>query len=176
MGDEVSGLNTSGGRRGVINRRDNFDKALFLRDFDAQTAKFTTGLNPHVAGVIGGQIAGVRIQRGQHAVDGGFDQIAFVHLFDILNTDAFKNVAKQVKLFIDVSCAFGFLCQERSGHLRGDQKSCQDTARCGGDEFLHCLSILIRLEPDCRIHGRFALSDFYIERFWARIARAITRL
>ena len=51
MGDEIPRLNTGLISRGVVDRRDDFNKTLFLGDFDAKTTKFAPGLNPHIGGV-----------------------------------------------------------------------------------------------------------------------------
>ena len=103
MGDEIAGLDPGGICRGVVDRRHHLDEALFLGHLDAQTAELAPGLHPHVGGVIRRQIAGMRVERGQHAVDRGLDQLAFVDLLDILRANAFEDVAKQVKLLVDIA-------------------------------------------------------------------------
>src|SRR5262249_10090000 len=71
-------------------------------DFDAQPAEFATGLNLHVAEVLGIEIARVRIKPIEHAVDGSLDQLRIVRLLDVVGTDALKNVTKQVELPVRV--------------------------------------------------------------------------
>lgn len=61
----------------------------------------------------------MRVKRGQHTVDGGFDQVTGFDIFDILRTDAFENIAKEVELFIDVCRLLSLLRQQRSGDLSG---------------------------------------------------------
>ena len=57
MGDEVAGLHTCFGGRGVINGCDDFNKAIFLGHFNAKATKGAAGLNAHVTGIIRRQIA-----------------------------------------------------------------------------------------------------------------------
>ena len=108
----------------------------------------------------------MRVQRAEHAVNGGLDQLTFVDLLDILGADPFKDVPEKVKLLIDIGVAGGFLRQQRSGHLRGCNHTGQCSANSGHDEFLHCaLSILVGSEPRLGVHRVSTLSHFYIERF-----------
>ena len=62
VGDEVARLDARLIGRAAIHRRDNFHKALFLRDFDTETAKLTLGLGGHIIKVFGVQIAGMGVQ------------------------------------------------------------------------------------------------------------------
>ena len=66
-----------------------------------EAAEFAAGLHLHVVEILRRQVAGMRVERGEHAVDRGLDQLLRFHLFDILGADALEDVAEQVKLFID---------------------------------------------------------------------------
>ena len=101
MRDEVARLNAGISRRSVVDGRDDFDEAFLLRNLDTKAAELATGLHPHVVEVILRQVAGMRVERGQHAVDRGLDQLLLVNLFDILRADAFKDVTEEVQLLID---------------------------------------------------------------------------
>ena len=137
MGDEIARLNTSLISRGVINRRNNFDKALFLRDFDAETTKFAPSLHPHIGGVLRRQIAGMWIKRTEHAVNGRLNQICGINLFNILPPNPFKNIAKQVQLLIYIGFLAIFLSQKWPSDLRCNKRSSQNTASNGHDDFVH---------------------------------------
>ncbi len=71
-----------GGR--VVDRRDDLDQAVFHGDFDAEAAELAARLHLHVAEALGIHVARMRIEAGQHAVDGGLDQLAVVRLLDIV--------------------------------------------------------------------------------------------
>ena len=147
MGDEIARFDTRFRGRRTINRGNDFDETLFLRHLDAETAKFTTGLVAHLQRVFRRQVAGVWIKRGKHAVDRGLYQLFGVDLFDVLRADAFKDVAEQIKLFINVAVLFSFLCQQGARNLRRGNHPCQRTAHGSHHELLHRLSILISSEP-----------------------------
>ena len=44
----------------------------------------------------------MRIQRLQHAVDGGLDQLLFVGLFHVVAAYAVENVPEEIKLLVDL--------------------------------------------------------------------------
>ena len=77
------------------------------------------------------------IKRLQHAVDGRFDQIALIDLFDILRANTLENVAEQVQLFIDRCCALVFLCDQGAGNLQGQQRARQSATDCCNHKFFH---------------------------------------
>ena len=60
MGDVITRLDARGIGRRAVDRRDHFHIALVLSDLDPEAAKLAAGLDPHVCGVIGGQITGMR--------------------------------------------------------------------------------------------------------------------
>ena len=165
MSDEITGLNTCFAGRGAIDGRDHFDETLFLGDLNAKAAKFTAGLHAHIGGIIGRQVAGMGIKRGEHAVDCGFDQLFLINFFNILRADPFKDVAKQVQLFIDIGLRVVFLRQQRARDLGGGNHPGQSAAQCGHQKSFHRLLILPRCEPRDRIHRGVVFSHLYIERF-----------
>ena len=67
IGDDVVGHDAGLRRRGVVDRRDHLDQAVFHRDLDAEPAEFTAGLHLHVAEALRIHVAGMRIEAGQHA-------------------------------------------------------------------------------------------------------------
>ena len=102
IGDDVVGHDAGLRRRGVVDRRDHLDQAVFHRDLDAEPAEFTAGLHLHVAKTLRVHVAGMRIEAGQHARDRGFDQLAVVGLLDIVAAHALEHVAEQIELAIGV--------------------------------------------------------------------------
>jgi hypothetical protein len=44
----------------------------------------------------------MRVERGQHAGDGGFDQLLLVRLLDIVGADLLEDVAEQIKVAVGV--------------------------------------------------------------------------
>jgi hypothetical protein len=91
----------AGGRR-VVDRRHHLDEAVFHRDFDAEPAELAARLHLHVAEVLGIMKLRMRIERGEHAVDGRLDQLGVFDLLDILGADVLEDVAEQVELPIGV--------------------------------------------------------------------------
>ena len=59
----------------------------------------------------------MRIERCQHTVNRGFDQVGWLDLFNILGADSFKDVTEQIELFIDTRLSGLFLCKKRPGDL-----------------------------------------------------------
>ena len=56
----------------------------------------------HVVIVGGRQIARMRVERGQHALDGGADQLLLIGRIDIFGADAVEDFAEQVEVGIDL--------------------------------------------------------------------------
>ena len=75
--DVVAGKNAGLGGGRIVDRGDDLDEFVFHRHFDAETAEFTLGLGAHVFGILGIHVARMRIERGEHAVDGVLDQLVF---------------------------------------------------------------------------------------------------
>ncbi|MGY3354607.1 hypothetical protein ACVWZK_001270 [Bradyrhizobium sp. GM0.4] len=96
------GHDTGARGRGVVDRRDHLDQAVFHRDFDAEAAELTAGLHLHVAEALGVHVARMRIETGKHAADRGFDQLGVVGLLDIVRAHALEHVAEQIELAIGV--------------------------------------------------------------------------
>ena len=147
MGDEIARFDSCLRGRRAVDGGNNFDETLFLRHLDAKSAEFSARLVAHLQRVFRRQVAGVWIKRGKHAVDRGLYQLFGVDLFDVLRADAFKDVAEQIKLFINVAVLFSFLCQQGARNLRRGNYPCQRTAHGSHHELLHRLSILISSEP-----------------------------
>ena len=98
LGDEVAGLDPGPGGRRVVDRRDDLDQAVLHGDLDAEAAELAPGLHLHVAVLLGVEIARMRIERGQHAVDRRLDQRLVADLLDIFGADPLEDVAEQLEL------------------------------------------------------------------------------
>ena len=104
LGDDVIRHDAGFGGRSIVDRRDDLDQAVLHRDLDAETAELTARLHLHVAEAVRIHVTRMRIKAGQHAVDGRFDELAVVGLFDIVGTLALEYVAEQIELPISVRC------------------------------------------------------------------------
>ena len=102
LGDEIVGHDAGPGGGRFVDRRHHLDDAVFHGHFDAQPAEFAAGLHLHVLEALGGHVARMRIERGQHAVDRRFDQLLFFRHFDIVRPDAIEHVAEEIKLLVSV--------------------------------------------------------------------------
>jgi hypothetical protein len=98
MADQIAWFEAGPERGCVVDWRDDFYKAVFHRHFNAQSAEFTPGLDLHVAKILGAEVAGMGVQRCQHAVNGCFDQIFIGNFLDVIRAYTFEDVAEQVQL------------------------------------------------------------------------------
>ena len=71
------------------------------------------------------------IKRGQHAIDGRFDQLAVIGLFDIVGPDLFEHIAEQVELAIDVPARGNGRRPDLGMRHKG---GCYDTEHHAGEE------------------------------------------
>ena len=88
----------------------------------------------------------MRVERGQHAVDRGLDQLALVDLLDILRADPLEDVAEQVELLVDAAVAL--LRKQRPGHLRRRHETQKRAARRRHHQLAHLL-----VSPSARRRG-----------------------
>jgi hypothetical protein len=100
LGDHVAGHDAGFGGGRIVDRRHHLDEAVFHRDLDAEPAELAMRGLLHVAPALRIHVARMRIERGDHAVDRTFHQLAVVGLLDIAGTDAFEHVAEQIELSV----------------------------------------------------------------------------
>ncbi len=98
---------------------DHLDQAVFLGDFDADAAELALGGDLHVAILLGVHVAGMGIEVGNHALDGGVDQLAVLDRAHIVGAHALERVAEQVELAIG-GCVIGALGFGKRDHRRGE--------------------------------------------------------
>src|SRR5439155_5137533 len=63
-------------------------------------AEFAASLDLHVVEVLGVEIVGMRIERGQHAINRALDQRLVADIVNIIRPHELENVAEQVELLI----------------------------------------------------------------------------
>ena len=92
-------------RRRVVDGRYHLHDAIFHRDLNSETAEFAARLHLHVPECLGRHVARMRIERGQHAVDGIFDQLGVIRRLDVIRAHALEYVAEEVELAVGVGVA-----------------------------------------------------------------------
>ena len=98
MRDDVVGEDAGPRGRGLVDRRDDLDEPFLHGDLDAETAELAAGLHLHVAEAFRVHVARMRIEAGEHAVDGRFDELGLVRLLDVIRADLLEHVAEQAQL------------------------------------------------------------------------------
>ena len=124
-----------GGR--VVDRRDDLDEAVLHGDLDAEAAELAAHLRLQVAKILRIEIARVRIERAQHAVDGGLDELLVVRLLDIVGADTLQHLSEEIELAIDLLLLLLWaLLALRGGRLRlslrGVTRNQEPNQGCGG--------------------------------------------
>ncbi len=108
-------------------------KPSSLRHLDADTAELTLGGDLHVAIHLGVHVAGMGIEVGDHALDGGVDQFAVFHGAHIVGAHALERVAEQIELAIG-GRVIGALGLGQRDHRRGETA---DQTQTNKRKFLH---------------------------------------
>src|SRR3546814_8687128 len=89
------------GRR-VLGRRDHLHRAVLESDGEAEAAIFAIGRHHQALEASFIEIGAVRIEAGEHAVDGAPDQRLVINLLDIFGADALEHVPELVELAIGI--------------------------------------------------------------------------
>ena len=95
--DDVAGLDPGLKRRRVIDRRDDLDQALILGHFQTEAAELALGLDLHVLERFGVHVGAVRVQSGQHAIDGVFQDFLVADRIDVFRANPLEHVAENFK-------------------------------------------------------------------------------
>ena len=98
----VRGLDAGAEGRRVVDRRYDLDQAVLHRDLDAEAAELASGLDLHLLEALGVEVAGMRVEGGEHAVDGVLDQLLVRRFLDIVGADLLEDVAEQPQLLVGV--------------------------------------------------------------------------
>src|SRR6185312_16180070 len=99
--DQVARLDAGLGGGRIVDRRHHLDDAVLHRDFDAEPAELAPGLDLHVLVDLGVHVAGVRVERREHALDGILHQRLLVDRLDIVAPHPLQHVAEQVELLVE---------------------------------------------------------------------------
>ena len=102
------------GRR-VLGRGDDLDRAVLGRNGQAEPAVIAVGggLELGEVGCLG--IAGMRVERGQHAVDRALDQRMVVDLVDIVGAHPLEHADERLQLLVGVGVGGGEARSSSSG-------------------------------------------------------------
>ena len=100
--DLIAGLEAGAVRRGVLDRRDDGQHAVPGRDLDAEAAEAPLGVDLELLVEVGGEIRAVRIQRGEHSVDGALDELLRLHLVDVVLLDQGQDVGEVLEALVGI--------------------------------------------------------------------------
>ena len=134
VGDHVARQDAGLGRGRIVDRRDHLDEAVFHRDLDAEPAELAMGGLLHVAPALLIHVARMRIERGDHAVDGAFHQLGIVGLLDVAGLDPLEHVAEQIELRVGIRNGPRPLPPQPDSPLRPHDENGQTGARCGAEK------------------------------------------
>src|SRR5690606_23873737 len=104
----------------------------------AEATELPGGVLLHVGIVDWLEIVRMRIERGQHAGDGGMDQLALVRDVNVLGADAVEDLAEQRQVRVDLGVAarfqFGARGRRFGGLLLRDQRRHPDGSQGENDQ------------------------------------------
>ena len=164
LGDEIAGKDAGlvGGR--ALEGRDHLDEFVLHGDLDAETAKLAAGLRPHVRRFLGVHVTRMRVEGGQHAVDGRLDQLLIVGLVDILGAHPLEHVAEDRQLTIGIGAG-----RIGDAGILTDDGDCRRSHQCASEQYRELTnhsSSFQRVRPSTR--GRIdrfpVLAEFHVER------------
>ncbi len=125
LDDQVAGLDPGPRCRRIVDRRDHAHKTVFHADFDAETAELALGADLHFLEGFLVKIGRMRIEPGQHAVDGFSDQLLVFDRFNVVALDASEHFGERAQLFDRQRQRRGFaLCDGRV--IEADRDANQD--------------------------------------------------
>ena len=125
MGDQIAGSQTGAMGRCVVDRRDHLDETVLHRDLDPEPADLAAALDLHFTEVLGVEVARMRVERGQHAVDRGLDQLLVGHIRDVVRAHPFEHVAEQVEQAVGIGRVRLCLSLDRSGQEKNGRNRCE---------------------------------------------------
>ena len=123
--NQVAGLEPGAVGRRILDRRDDFDQAVFHADFDAESAELALRADLQVLVGVGVEIRRVRVEIGQHAADGVGDQLLVVDRFDVALLDRAENLGKRTQILNRQPVARIFVGQRRV--LQADQNATEQS-------------------------------------------------
>ncbi|MGY4570613.1 hypothetical protein ACVWY5_003683 [Bradyrhizobium sp. USDA 3256] len=102
-GDHVARHDAGARGRRVVDRRHHLDEAVLHGDLDAEPAELAMRGLLHLRPALLVHVAGVRVERGDHAVDRALDELGVLGLLDVVGLDLLEHLAEQVELRIGVA-------------------------------------------------------------------------
>ena len=100
VGDIVAGLDARAPGRRVLGRGDHLDRAVLGRNGQAEAAVIAVGGGLERLEIRRFGVAGMRVERGQHAVDRALDQGMIVDLVDIVRLDPLVDAHERLELLV----------------------------------------------------------------------------
>ncbi len=97
-GDQVARLDAGPERGRVLDRRDDLDVAVFVRDFNAHADELALHRFAHVAKRFLVEVHGVRVERGHHAADGFGEQFLVFDRLDVVGLDQAIHIGQLAQL------------------------------------------------------------------------------
>ena len=125
MGHQVSWLDAGALRGRVVDRRDHLDEAVLHRDLDTEAAELATRLNLNFLVALGVVILRMRVERADHALDGGIDQLRRAHLLNVFAADFFEDFAKQIELVVSFPVLLGERERRKGDRHQADEAGYQ---------------------------------------------------
>ena len=95
LDDEVARLDARAVRRRVLDGCDHFHESVFGADLDAEAAEFTLRADLQVAIRFLVEERGVRVEAGEHAVDGFLEELAILDGLDVIALDASEDLGEE---------------------------------------------------------------------------------
>ena len=141
-GEKVARLDPGARSRRAVHRGHDLHEAVLRCDLDAEAAILAGRLRLHVLEVIGVEIGGVRVKRGQHAVDRSLDRFGRFKLGHVIGLGLGQDVGEQVELLKHLRLLRGLVRRHGEGrntNRRGEQ-TCTDYR--GQPPFAHAALLL----------------------------------
>ena len=92
---------TPGAARGrVLDGRHDREHAVAVRDLDAEAAEAALRVDLELLVELGREVGAVRVERGEHAVDGALDQLLGVDLLDVVLLDDRQDVGERLEVLV----------------------------------------------------------------------------
>jgi hypothetical protein len=129
LDDEVAGLDPGARRRRVVYGRDHLDESILHAHFDAEAAELALGADLQLLERFLVQVGGVRIEAGQHAVDGLGDELLVLDRLDIVALDPAEDLGEGAQLFYRQRQGRRALLRHRGiieADRHADQDACSD--------------------------------------------------
>ncbi|MNQ88019.1 hypothetical protein D3C85_1032680 [compost metagenome] len=122
-GDQVARLDAGAEGGGVLDRVDDLDQAFLLRDLDPQAGKAAARAFLQFLEVLLVQVGRVRVEAGDHALDGFGQQLLVIHRLHVLALDLAEDVGHQPEL----------VERQGAGRVLGRRRDLQRGQHAGND-------------------------------------------